>query len=122
MTTICSISPRQARGFTLIELLVSLLIIGILVGFAVPLFTNVGATAKSGKVQMALDAVAVAKAQWALDPTNTGNPPSTVPTTNQIFPYITVQGAPLTSWAPLLAGTTNTSISINALNAAPTSP
>ena len=113
---------RSNKAFTLIELLIVIVIIGILVGIGIPLFTNARSNAQSGKVQQAIDAVALAKAQWAVDPTNSGVTPTTVPTTNQIFPYITVQGAVLTNWTQLLAGTTNQQITINALNTAPTSP
>jgi prepilin-type N-terminal cleavage/methylation domain-containing protein len=115
-------SPEDNRGFTLIELLIVIVIIGILVGIGIPLFTNARSNAQSAKVQQALDVVATAKARWAVEPTNNITDMATIPTTNQIFPYITVQGFPLTNWAQLLTGTTNTSITINALNTAPTSP
>jgi prepilin-type N-terminal cleavage/methylation domain-containing protein len=117
-------NEKRGQAFTLIELLIVIVIIGILVGIGIPLFTNARGNAQAGKIKQALDAVALAKAQWAVDPTNSasGISPGTVPTTNQIFPYITVQGVPLTNWSQLLSGTTNSSISINALNTAPTSP
>jgi type IV pilus assembly protein PilA len=110
------------RAFTLVELLIVIVIIGILVGMGTPIYTSARQNAQQAKVQQALDAVALAKAQWAVDPTNNNVLPSSVPTSNQIFPYITVQGASLTNWMQLLAGTTNASITVNPLNVAPTCP
>ena len=47
MNKICKMMKRDSRGFTLVELMVVLVIIGILVAIAVPLFKNVQNSAKT---------------------------------------------------------------------------
>ena len=52
MDKICRIMKRDSRGFTLVELMVVLVIIGVLVAIAIPIFNNV----QLGAAQRAHDA------------------------------------------------------------------
>jgi len=46
MNTICKKLKRDSKGFTLVELMVVLLIIGILVAIAIPIYTKTQENAK----------------------------------------------------------------------------
>lgn len=71
---------------------------------------------------MIVETINQAKSMWANAPTTLSAAPTTVPTWEDIAPYIIVSGAPLdaASWPKLLEGTPYKVIHINDLQTAPT--
>lgn len=67
---------RNEKGFTLIELMVVILIIGILVAIAIPVFNNARASAQTNACKASMRTVEGAIETWRAD-----NPGSAYPTT-----------------------------------------
>ena len=67
MKTICRMLKRDSKGFTLVELMVVLLIIGILVAIAIPIYNNTQANAREKSCQANLRTIDGAIAQYYSD-------------------------------------------------------
>lgn len=67
MKTICRMLKRDSKGFTLVELMVVLLIIGILVAIAIPIYNKTQAEAQKKSCQANLRTIDGAIAQYQAD-------------------------------------------------------
>lgn len=67
MKTICRMLKRDSKGFTLVELMVVLLIIGILVAIAIPIYNKTQAEAQKKSCQANLRTINGAIAQYQAD-------------------------------------------------------
>jgi prepilin-type N-terminal cleavage/methylation domain-containing protein len=76
-------------GFTLIEILIVIALIGIVVGIAIPALGTAKQKAQTQYQQAVLDAVAKAKARYALDNNVTASTPADF---NDIKPYLQING------------------------------
>jgi type IV pilus assembly protein PilE len=76
-------------GFTLIEILIVTALIGIVVGIAIPALGTAKQKAQTQYQQAVLDAVAKAKARYALDNNVTASTPADF---NDIKPYLQING------------------------------
>ncbi len=65
MKTICRMLKRDSKGFTLVELMVVLLIIGILVAIAIPIYNATQKNAKMKACQANIRTINGAVSQWA---------------------------------------------------------
>ena len=65
MKTICKMLKRDSKGFTLVELMVVLLIIGILVAIAIPIYNATQKNAKMKACQANIRTINGAVSQWA---------------------------------------------------------
>lgn len=106
------IADRQ-RGFTLIELLIVIIVVGILMAIAVPMYLGQRARAKDASVKEGAHTVLVAVLSYAVD-TQDALPDQTLGTLqSQVMPQIQLWPdnpfanpvAPMTNW-PLLASVT----------------
>ncbi len=75
MKTICRMLKRDSKGFTLVELMVVLLIIGILVAIAIPVYNTVQKNSKEKACRANIRTIEGAAAQYHAD---TGNWPDKV--------------------------------------------
>ena len=75
MKTICRMLKRDSKGFTLVELMVVLLIIGILVAIAIPVYNTVQKNSKEKACRANIRTIEGAAAQYHAD---TGNWPDNV--------------------------------------------
>ena len=65
---------RNQKGFTLVELMVVVVIIGVLVAIAVPVYSNVTAKAEKSACQANQRTIDGAVTQWLMVEDNTGYP------------------------------------------------
>lgn len=75
MKTICRMLKRDSKGFTLVELMVVLLIIGILVAIAIPVYNTVQKNSKEKACRANIRTIEGAATQYHAD---TGNWPDEV--------------------------------------------
>ena len=73
MKTICRMLKRDSKGFTLVELMVVLLIIGILVAIAIPIYNKTQAEAQKKSCQANLRTIDGAIAQYRADGSDVSN-------------------------------------------------
>jgi prepilin-type N-terminal cleavage/methylation domain-containing protein len=83
---------RNTKGFTLIEILIVVLIIGILLGIAVPNFIRAQATTKTKACISNMRMIDSAKLQWAIE---NGKPVSSKPTAEELVSYLGCSDLPI---------------------------